>query len=149
MFVVKYNFFSKIKAPISATLFGENKTWRGFIFIPITNSILLTVLNLLTNLNLPNATIIGFLLGFAYVLFELPNSFFKRRFGIKPGLESSKNKLLFKLTDKMDSSFGVTLFYFILQPITIIQALLIFSINVATHIIFSLLLVKTKLKSSF
>ena len=39
MMIVRYNLFSEFALPINAKLFGENKTWRGMIFIPITTAL--------------------------------------------------------------------------------------------------------------
>ena len=38
--------------------------------------------------------IMGFIIGFAYALFELPNSFIKRRLDIQPGSSLASRKIL-------------------------------------------------------
>lgn len=149
MLAVKYNFLPFLKVPISVQYFGENKTWRGFFLIPIVNSILLSILSLVVPLDLKHPIIMGMELGFAYVIFELPNSFIKRKLGIHSGKQAQKNKLLFMAMDKMDSAFGVTLLYYFIQPIDLAKAFTIFLICVSSHVLFSFILVKTKIKSSF
>ena len=47
--------------------------------------------------------------GFGYALFELPNSFIKRRLGIQPGESPKRFKALFILMDQLDSGIGVAL----------------------------------------
>ena len=54
--------------------------------------------------------LIGFLLGLGYSLFELPNSFIKRRLDIKPGKTTNGfKKMFFIFLDQADSVFGVCL----------------------------------------
>ena len=80
-------------------IFGENKTWKGFIGYIILNiicSIFLGIIWNIFNLNnmnffytnmsntIYNNLIIGLLLGLGYSIFELPNSFLKRRMNIVP-----------------------------------------------------------------
>jgi len=80
-------------------LFGENKTWKGCFSMIVLSIIVTMIWGLVCNssiylqennlfYNLYNNTmmyniLIGFLLGLTYILFELPNSFLKRRIGIK------------------------------------------------------------------
>jgi len=107
MVVVKLPILNFLKKPMDNNkrlkdgnrLFGENKTWKG-CFSMILLSVIVTVLwglvctnnlylheNNLFYRNYENTVIynvcIGFFLGLAYILFELPNSFVKRRIGIK------------------------------------------------------------------
>ncbi|MEM6686037.1 MAG: CDP-archaeol synthase [Bacteroidota bacterium] len=149
MIIIKKDVFSGLRRPISTTLFGTNKTWRGFVVVPFVNAFFVYWLNLLADFQVSNALILGFTLGFAYMLFELPNSFLKRRLGIESGQQATKHRLLFMLIDKMDSAFGVTLVYFLLGCISLPHALLLFGISSSTHIIISQLLVHLHLKKSF
>lgn len=121
MIAVKKDFLPFLKIPINRWAFGENKTLRGFIIMPLATLIgtaLVTPIDsLLTNNDQIGFSIhwilFGLGLGFFYVLFELPNSFIKRRMGVAPGKTSEKNKLLFILLDHIDSGFGVGLFYYL------------------------------------
>ena len=73
-------------------LFGDNKTWKGFLGYIIFNIICMVLLGLLcdvsgieeynmfyhgTSNTIANNCLIGLLLGLAYAVFELPNSFMK------------------------------------------------------------------------
>ncbi len=149
LIVIKLNLFQFINTPIHSKLFGNNKTCRGFIFVCITNSFILFLFNQLFNLHLDLSLFIGFALGFNYVLFELPNSFFKRRAGIKPGESHLNKQYIFLILDKTDSAFGVTLTYYFLSSISFNMALALFITNSLFHVIMAFLLVKIKLKSSF
>ena len=107
MVVVKLPILKFLKKPMDNNivlkdgkrLFGENKTWKG-CFSMILLSILVTIMwglickgslflqeNNLFYINYENTIIynvlIGLLLGLIYIVFELPNSFIKRRIGIK------------------------------------------------------------------
>lgn len=149
MIVIKRDLFSRLTLPISRKLFGKNKTWRGFIFVPMVNASVLYMVNIIFDFQLPKTFYIGYSLGFAYMLFELPNSYMKRRLGIQPGAKATSNKVLFMLIDKTDSAFGVILIYFFMGFITLPNALLLFTICSVTHICISQLLVQLHLKKSF
>ena len=148
--MVKKSVFSFLTKPISTSLFGQNKTWRGFAIVPLLNACILLTINLIVPYySLKKAFIIGFLMGIAYMLFELPNSFLKRRLGIKAGEEADKHKELFMLLDKTDSSFGVSLLSYFLLNLSLLQTLQLFIISISTHIFFSWLLVIIKIKKRF
>jgi CDP-diacylglycerol--serine O-phosphatidyltransferase len=149
MMVIKKDLFATLKQPISAKRFGKNKTWRGFVFVSIVNAFFVYIITFLFSIQLPKAAFIGFVLGFAYMLFELPNSYMKRRLGIQAGEQAKQHKTLFMLIDKMDSAFGVTLVYFAMNFISFQHAVLLFVINSSTHILVSQLLVQLRLKKSF
>ena len=78
-------------------ILGDNKTWKGFIGYIVFNIIFSCLFGFIWKLaniedlnyfyiNHANTItyniLIGFLLGLFYALFELPNSFIKRRLGI-------------------------------------------------------------------
>ncbi|WP_422107373.1 CDP-archaeol synthase [Winogradskyella sp.] len=149
LLVIKSNSFSYLKHPISDQNFGTNKTWRGFIFVPMTNALILNIVDLTFNLGLTNSYGLGALLGLAYMLFELPNSFIKRQLGIRPGGQSNSNPILFSLIDKTDSAFGVSLIYYVLGYADFKSVLLLFICSSVTHVLMSKLLVQLKLKTSF
>lgn len=150
MLVVKKDFFAFLAKPVTSTYFGTNKTWRGFVFLPLANGILLLLLCLI-NPFFPwqRGFSLGFILGFAYMLFELPNSWLKRKMGIAPGTKAEKNTWFFGLLDKMDSSLGVSLAAMIFIPLNIEKAGLLFAIAVASHAFFSWLLTIFKVKKRF
>lgn len=114
MVAVTKNFMNFLAVPVNRRLFGENKTVRGFIIMPlaaIPGSILMYSLlensNITIELSRVNSVLFGLVTGFAYVLFELPNSFLKRRLNISPGGTSKKFKSLFIILDQIDSNIGI------------------------------------------
>ena len=150
MIVVKKGLFLFLTVPVSRRLFGANKTWRGFVIVPVLNAILVVVVNGLV-LYFPaiRAMSIGFLLGMAYMLSELPNSYLKRRLGIAPGGSAGRHRQLFMLLDKTDSSCGVSLASWFLLHLSLWQVLELLVLSVVTHVVFSWLLVITRIKKSF
>lgn len=149
MLVIKRDWFDWLKQPVLDKVFGSNKTWRGFVFVPLVNAVGLQILAIVSSYNVQNAFVLGFMLGCAYMLFELPNSYLKRRLGIKSGQHPKKNQVWFVLIDKTDSAFGVAFFYFLLGYIDYQYGILLFLLSSLTHISASFLLVKLKLKQSF
>ena len=115
MIVVKLPILKFLKKPMDFNirlkdgnrLFGENKTWKGCFSMIILSVILTVIWGLVckTSLGLENNNlfyvkyeniliyniIIGLLLGIAYIVFELPNSFIKRRINIKE--RKNKNRI--------------------------------------------------------
>lgn len=149
MFVVKCNYFKGLKYPISKKLFGKNKTWRGVIIVSLGNAITLLGLSVLLQLHIKNALFLGFILGLTYMLFELPNSYIKRKLGVLPGAKFNYKGMSFSLIDKMDSAFGVCLVYVLLGYINYKYGILLFICSTLIHIVISKLLVAIKLKKSF
>ena len=151
MIVVKKDLFSILAKPISTHLFGKNKTFRGFVFLPLAigASCLLTstILGPFSTTVL-NDFLIGFGLGLAYIIAELPNSFLKRRVGIAPGESASKFRFFQLFIDKTDSLLGACLFYFFAMKIDIQEIVLLFIISFLLHLSISFLLVILKLKKS-
>jgi CDP-diglyceride synthetase len=169
MLFVKTSLYKKYKSPIDKgkilrdgkRLFGENKTWIGFAGMMLMSIISQVIWGLLNNIypylnsnnyfyiNNNNTILfniyIGALLGFAYVLFELPNSFIKRRLGIDPG--KTKNALSF-IVDQIDSLFGVILVLALFYKITISEYFIYVFIGGATHIVINLLLYGLKIKKN-
>ena len=82
-------------------IFGDNKTWKGFAGYLILGTLMTLIWGFICKaapalqshdffyLEHENTVtfnlLTGLLIGFAYALFELPNSFLKRRLGIEPG----------------------------------------------------------------
>ncbi|MBY0516408.1 MAG: CDP-archaeol synthase [Bacteriovoracaceae bacterium] len=117
MVVVKLDALSYLKKPIHQSWFGMNKTWRGIIVMP-----LLTILGVLvalwcerffeiTPFSEHSSLWLGLSLGIGYVIPELPNSFMKRKLGIKPGELSDRSPWLFTLIDQSDSVIGCVVIY--------------------------------------
>jgi len=160
----KLNIFKKINKPIDFNknfidgkrIFGDNKTWKGFLGYIIFNISCSMILGFIWNTfnlnnmnffysNIPNTIynnfIIGLLLGLGYSIFELPNSFLKRRLNIEPGKTlNGIKKIFFIFLDQADSAIGcctaLSLFYTMTFSFYIMYILL----GALTHIVFNILL---------
>ncbi|MDR0850866.1 MAG: CDP-archaeol synthase [Clostridiales Family XIII bacterium] len=138
-------------------LLGANKTWKGLagyivlglIFTPIWGAVCgrggtLFSLNFLyvshANTFLYNL-LMGLLLGLAYALFELPNSFIKRRIGIEEGKTITGFKRpVFVFFDQADSIIGCVLVICFVHPMHILFFLCYVLVGAATHIAINILL---------
>ena len=150
MVLVKRNAFSSLAVPVAAELFGKNKTWRAFAIVPPLNALFFWMVNTANPLfGWMEALFYGFILGLTYLLFELPNSWLKRRMGIKAGEKAKKNAWLFMLLDKMDSATGVSLLSKILFNLSWPETLKLFIAAVLIHVFFSWLLALIRLKKRF
>ena len=121
-------------------IFGDNKTWKGFF-----GMIVLTALSawLFWHDTFRYSYLCGAWLGFAYVLFELPNSFIKRRIGIQHGKNGGIIQTFF---DQADSVIGCVLFMPLFYHLTLLEAVGILVIATATHYFFNVLLFFMKLR---
>ncbi|WP_242857019.1 CDP-archaeol synthase [Pseudobacteroides cellulosolvens] len=146
-------------------LFGDNKTWKGFIGMILGGAVLtilwglicetstfLTVHNYIyitrENTILYNA-VMGVLFGIAYAIFELPNSFIKRRMDIKPGKTTGGfKKVLFIFMDQADSIFGCVLVVCIVYSMSIQFYFAYVLVGALTHIILNMLLYLVKLRKN-
>ena len=115
-------------------IFGDNKTWKGFI-----GMIALTALSawLFWHGTFQYSYLYGAWLGFAYVLFELPNSFVKRRLGKEAGKNGGA---LQTFVDQADSAIGYTLFFAIIYRLSWYEIIGMIIIATAAHYIFNNLL---------
>jgi hypothetical protein len=150
MLIVKFNLFAILSIPISRQYFGKNKTWRGFISLSVLNSFVMGFFCLFfPSESILSPFVAGLLFGLVYMLFELPNSFLKRKMNIAPGESAPSHKKLFQLLDKSDSGLGVTLLAFWLFKLSLGEAFILFITSVIIHVAFSVLLLKTNIKESF
>jgi hypothetical protein len=173
MVLVKKNGLPSLSIPINSIWFGPNKTLRGFVFVPIVNGFVYLAVNwpggcLLSGLDshyylyqamhfgdincvnlLLQQTLIGALYGLFYMLFELPNSWIKRRMGIAAGDSSSRSRWFFTLLDKTDSSIGVSLVFGYLNDFDVSMMFRFFLCAALLHFSISGLLVLLKIKKSF
>ena len=137
-------------------IFGDNKTWKGIVGYILLNMVFAVIwgfvcrTGILASLNFfylehDNTVLynvlIGVLLGMGYSLFELPNSFLKRRLDITPG-KTIKGfwKVFFIFLDQADSIFGVALVVWMFHDIGILLYLGFVAVGALTHIIFNMLL---------
>ena len=152
MILVKKNGASFLAIPLSIDLFGTNKTWRGFVFLPLVCAFIAFVNScLLGCFTYSHAydILVGAGLGLAYLISELPNSYVKRKLGIKQGELSAQYKYVQFFVDKADSIVGVLLFYYFATAIPFSDVFYLFFISLSIHIGVSLLLVRLKIKQSF
>ena len=160
----KTKLLNKLKVPMDFNknfidkkkIFGDNKTWKGFIGYILFNIIFSVLFGFiwqatkLEHLNffyinhtntITYNLLIGFLLGFFYAFFELPNSFIKRRLDITPGKTTKGiKKVFFIILDQADSVFGVALVVWMFYPIGIKVYLLYILIGTLTHLLINMLL---------
>ena len=172
MFWCKLKIFKVLKKPIDCNvdffdgkrLFGDNKTWKGFIgyiilniFMAIFWGIICKIFNFekmnFFYLNNDNNVLlniyIGSLLGLAYSVFELPNSFIKRRIGILPGkTNSGLTKFFFVILDQADSIIGCVLVVNIFHKLNINLLFSYILLGTFTHIIINVLLYCIKLRKN-
>ena len=129
MVIVKLDLLSFAKIPLSQRLFGRNKTWRGFLVMPPLTVLGVEVAFMITAQFFSDwlwlwpedfllRVLLGVLLGLSYLIFELPNSWFKRRRGIPEGARSETNAWLYVIIDQGDSAVGCALCYAIFWPVT-------------------------------
>lgn len=137
-------------------IFGEHKTWKGFFGYIVFNAALgvlwgwvcksqaLSARNLFYALHENSALFnlrIGILEGLAYALFELPNSFMKRRLGIAPGkAPDGFLRGFFIFLDQADSVFGCVLVLCLFYPLSAGMYILYVMLGALTHIVFNMLL---------
>jgi len=172
MVLVKKNGLPSLSIPINSIWFGPNKTLRGFVFVPIVNGIVYLIINwpggwllshldpnfylankinfgAINNLNLLfQQAIIGVVYGLFYMLFELPNSWIKRRMGIASGESSKRHSWFFTLLDKTDSSIGVSFVFGYLYDFDLLLMFKFFVCAALLHFSISGLLVLSKIKKS-
>lgn len=145
-------------------ILGDNKTWIGFfsmIIFCIFFQLMFGFFCDLTNLNahcdiyVAHENTIGLNLlfgsftGLIYMLFELPNSFIKRRLNIQDGKTGRGWKgLLFFVIDQIDSLVGVMLLVYLFSDITIGKYFLYVLLGGLTHIIINVLLYLVKVRKN-
>lgn len=156
MVAVKVDILSYLKKPIRHSWFGANKTWRGFVVMPLATwpGVLLakkieTVSDLSSPLLASESSLgLALALGVAYCLAELPNSFMKRRLGIKEGQTSEKHKWVFVTLDQADSALGCMLAYALLIDISAPIFFGTIILGTVIHLFFNLLLYSLKLRKN-
>ena len=137
-------------------IFGDNKTWKGFIGYIIFGTISTVLWGAIiknTGLNSLNFfyinhentvgfnLIVGVLLGLFYALFELPNSFVKRRTGINPGKPATGiKKAVFVFVDQADSIFGCALVVWFFYNLGFLKYIGFVVVGAVTHIVINMLL---------
>ena len=172
MVFVKAPFLESLKIPMDKgrklndgnRLFGENKTWKGFLgMIVLTAFVMLFFQWLALSFEWANSVSLfpyrdwqfplegafyGSIMGLAYVLAELPNSYIKRRIDISPGTNASGLKgKVFLIVDQADSVFGCVLFMPIFYVPSILDAVTIVVLATCLHLLVNFLLYLVGLKN--
>ena len=146
MLFVKTPLYRKLKRPIDGgrnwrdgrRVFGDNKTFAADVYRRHENTVRYNALA-------------GGLFGFTYALFELPNSFAKRRVDIRPGMTTKKKGLIGKLffvIDQIDSMFGVMLVLALLSPIGILRYFGYIALGGVIHILTNLGMIKAGIRKN-
>ncbi len=171
MIFVKLNILNFLKRPIDNNyilkdgerLLGANKTWKGFLGMVFLTAFFMWLIVFLVRHNIINQSYLlynyktfGFLFaelfygafwGTGYVLFELPNSFIKRRLQIPAGENVAGFKgLFFKFLDQADSVVGCIIFMFLFYRPDWRTIFLIFILGAIVHYIINLFLFLVRLK---
>lgn len=144
-------------------LFGDNKTWKGFVGMIVTTSACMSGMELwvkssdwandlsiipFRTFDFPlNGPLYGAIWGLAYVLAELPNSYIKRRVGInagenRPGLSGN----LFKLMDQSDSVIGCVLVMPLFCPLQLVDGVAVVVLATGVHFVSNIFLFLVGLK---
>jgi len=125
--VAKFNILAILGRPVNEKLFGKNKTYRGFVILPLLVGIFVSLMPLLEpyfgdallyRYSQCNTMVFGIILGLGFALSELPNSYFKRKLGIAPGKQPDKHKLLFIFLDSFDAAPAVIVIYWYFFNVT-------------------------------
>ena len=170
MLFTKTELYKKHKTPIDRNkclkdgkrLFGDNKTYIGFIsmiiisiVVQIFYGILIKKLEAEQHSELYNVyencfsynLLLGFLFGFLYMILELPNSFIKRRIDIKPG-ETKKSFIgfIFLIIDQIDSLIGVMFVIYIYSNISFLKYIGYIALGGITHLGLNVILYILKIR---
>lgn len=137
MAVVKLDLFSMLRVPIHKQSFGANKTWRGVLVMPLAAAFGVRVTSGLWPEQFAgwNSLYLGCLLGLAYAIAELPNSFIKRRLGIEPGKRPPRYTAWFTFADQADSAIACALVYGLALQLRPSMVLMLAAIGPAIHLI--------------
>ena len=140
-------------------IFGDSKSVLGFLLMTVLAGILGVFWGfLLQGLGRNNWSLlylyfentpafnflIGMLFGFLYMLFELPNSFIKRRLSVSAAEQGDRRiglKLFFFILDQIDSMFGIMLCLGILAHLTPAQTVFAIFLGGLTHVFVNCLLI--------
>jgi len=144
-------------------LLGDHKTWQGFAGMIVLTALWMTFFVFIDRRfdwahrlavvdyrlwHFPlQALLNGALWGFGYVLFELPNSYIKRRINIAPGKNAGGGVgLLFLFIDQADSVVGCLLVMLVFFRPSRTEALTLFIIGIGIHYVVNIFLFLSGLK---
>jgi CDP-diacylglycerol--serine O-phosphatidyltransferase len=156
LFVIHFDLFSFLKKPLNINLFGHNKTYRGIIIISFLSSLGVFFISVMEKFLDPSLQVglgkdpllLGFLVGLFAMLFELPNSFLKRRLGAKSGEHPQKFKSFFYFFNQADSVIGCTLLYALFCDFDFSLLVFFFFYTSLMHLVINLLFTLMKLRKN-
>jgi CDP-archaeol synthase len=153
--VLTFDLFGSLKRPLDlgATfrgrrLFGDNKTWRGALFMTTGVVFAVALLSLWPWYwhKLPDGIqdagpwIYGLLLGVSVVVGELPNSFLKRQLGIQPGAQRRDGLgIAISMFDQADFVLVAWLLLLPLWVMSVGQAVVVFAVVAAVHMVINVI----------
>jgi CDP-2,3-bis-(O-geranylgeranyl)-sn-glycerol synthase len=135
-------------------VFGDNKTWRGFVMmVPAVGGVFMffgflrtlgssALADRLWSISIVEYGLLGCWVGFWFMAAELPNSFVKRWLGIQPGAAPIHRwgRSVCFVVDQFDSIAGGLLALAVVVPTPLLTWLYILAIGPALHWWFNLLL---------
>ena len=140
-------------------LFGANKTLRGAIVMMSACVVWTVIVDLLQRgLGLDDSLrfipreqlgslALGLLLGLAYIVGELPNSFIKRQLDIGPGAAAKgRARPVFWLLDQLDSAVAILAIVSVFRAPSFVFVLTLLSLTLAVHPAVAALMVALGLK---
>ena len=141
--IINFNLFPALAKPIdfgilikNKKIFGKSKTFRGFVVVILLTAFFSFILSKFINIDLKmNSFLAGALIGLAYSLAELPNSFLKRRFNVHESTHP-KNFLryLFSFLDHSDSILGIAIIIPFIIALEINKTILLIFIGIFLHL---------------
>lgn len=170
MIFVKLPILNSLKKPMDfgktlsdgKRIFGDNKTWKGFFGMIFWTALWFAIFTKIAHVSngfnelawfpyrlysLLEGFFNGAVWGLGYVLFELPNSFIKRRLDVQPGKRASGiYKSIFIFVDQADSALGCCLAVYVFFVPPLWQMLLFFVFGVAVHFLMNIILYSLGLK---
>ena len=145
-------------------IFGDSKTWKGLFGYVVLNLVFALIWGAVCRAEgleswnffyvnhgnqLGYNALVGILLGLGYSLFELPNSFLKRRLDISQSKQiDGAKKVFFVFLDQADSVFGVALVVWLFYDLGIGLYLLYVLVGAGTHILLNMMLYFMKLRKN-
>jgi len=135
-------------------IFGPNKMLRGLMVLPFAAAVTFTVLAAVRerlpawidagmwDLSIDEYAALGFACGLAFMLAELPNSFFKRQLDVAPGEPPDREwlKPVCFVFDRCDSVLGVMAVVSLTVPVALATWAWVFILGPTSHALFSALL---------
>src|SRR5262245_26536243 len=132
-------------------VFGDNKTWAGFLVLPPAVGLSFGLLRLLSNgmpegwreglwpLSAGGFGLLGCWTGIGFMAGELPNSFLKRQFDVAPGAAPNRplTRVVCFMIDRLDSLAGAFLAQALVVEVSFLYAVWLLLVGPGLHWMFS------------